>query len=271
MNDEIVGLTMNNESKEAVADAPRSVAAVYEDEKIAASYLQNRMRHSWQRLLHKKQLRAINAAIRAHQPNSVLELAPGPARLSAEVVGVRHGVMVENSAEMISIARARLAQAGTSSAWTVIGGDAFDLGTSIGTDSFEFAYSFRFIRHFREAERNRLYEQLRQHLAPAGLLMFDVVNESIRKRLDARQKARPAGEIAIYDACYNPESFKSEMHANGFDVVSLVPVLRRFGMQSFLSGKLDDVTPALVRLIIAGLENVPSSAPLEWVALCRKR
>ncbi|MGH8132483.1 MAG: class I SAM-dependent methyltransferase [Steroidobacteraceae bacterium] len=262
---------MKTESKETVADEPRSVAAVYEDGEVAASYLKKRLRFSWQRLLHERQVWAINQALAAHRPATVLELAPGPARMSVELKGVSRGVMVENSEEMIAIARARLAQAGLSDAWSVIRGNAFELGKAVGSVAFEFAYTLRFIRHFRDNERKQLYEQLRSHLVPFGWLMFDVVNGVARERVAARHGSHPRGEIPIYDACYSAAGFTREMRDNGFEVVSLMPVLRHFDLQSLVSYKFDDVVPTLVRVLIGGLERLPSSVPLEWVALCRKR
>jgi predicted O-methyltransferase YrrM len=261
---------MTSESGKVLADEPRSVASVYEDGAIAGSYLAKRMQFSWQRLLHARQVGAVNAALRTHRPAQVLELAPGPARLSVELRGINRGVMVENSEEMIAIALARLKQAGLSEKWRVLGGNAFELGKAVGAAAFDFAYTFRFIRHFREPERRQLYEQLRGRLAPGGLLMFDVVNSHVRARVEARHGSQPSGEIAIYDACYDAAGFTQEMRNNGFEVLSLAPVLRHFGVQSFVSYKLDDIAPRVVERLLGGIERLPSDDPLEWVALCRK-
>ena len=261
---------MHDDLNQNLADQPRSVAAVYEDGAIAGSYLKKRMQFSWQRLLHRQQVAALNASFAVYRPASVLELAPGPARLSVELHGFARGVMVENSEEMIAIALSRLKQAGVAQYWNVLRGNAFELDKSVPTGAFEFAYTFRFIRHFREPERRQLYAQLRACLAPRGLLMFDVVNAVVRDRIEARRGTRAAGEIAIHDACYSAVSFTREMRANGFEVLSLEPVLRHFGLQSLISYKLDDVAPRLVTPVIGLLEKVPSIAPLEWVAVCRK-
>ncbi len=255
---------MSTDQGPVPADDPGSVAAVYEDGGIAASYLQERMRFSWQRLLHRSQVRALNQAIAVHRPATVLEVAPGPARLSVELHGITRGVIVENSAEMIGIARNRLAQAKLGDVWTVLRGDAFDLQQLVPSERFELAYTFRFIRHFRDDDRTRLYEQLRQKLAPSGLLMLDVVNET-----HARQR-KPSG-IAIHDACYSASGFVQEMKSNGFEVLSLTPILRHFRIHAFLSYKLDDIWPSVIEPLIGHLERIPSSDPLEWIALCRKR
>lgn len=254
---------------DAVADEPRGVAAIYEDGAIAASYLDKRMQFSWQRVLHRVQVRVLNDVLARYAPAKVLEIAPGPARLATELRGVRQGVMVENSAEMISIAVTRLQRAGLSALWQVLAGNAFELGAAVSAATFDFAYTFRFIRHFREPERAQLYSQIGSRLAPGGLLMFDVVNATVRDRLDAKNP-RPASEIAIYDASYSPASFAAEMRKHGFEVLALHPVVKHFGVQSLLGYKLEDRLPRTVSALVAAIEKLPGSAPLEWVALCRK-
>jgi hypothetical protein len=228
------------------------------------------LKFSWQQLQHELQVTAINRAIDAHRPARVLELAPGPARLSVRLHGIRSGVMVENSEEMIEIARCRLALYGLEAAWTVIRGDAFELDRLLPTEIFDFAYTFRFIRHFREPDRMRLYELLRDRLSARGLLMFDVVNATTRNAIEARIKTRSLDEIAIYDVSYTAEEFADEIRKNGFRVVSMEPVIARFALQSWLSYKLDDVIPRFASGAVRLLEKIPAQQPLEWVALCQK-
>lgn len=261
---------MTDAQKVRLADEIHSVGAIYKDKAIADSYLDKRLQFSWQRLLHENQVAAINRAIDTNRPATVLELAPGPARLSVLLEGVKRGVMVENSEEMIKIARRRLAERGLEAAWQVIGGNAFELDRILPTDTFNFAYTFRFIRHFREPERMRLYELLRGRLSAGGLLMFDVVNAPTRNAIEARIKTRSLDEIAIYDVSYTADEFADEMKNNGFRVVSMEPVIARFVLQSWLSYKLDDVAPRFASGAVRLLEKIPAQQPLEWVALCQK-
>lgn len=261
---------IDEQANGGMADAKDGVAAVYEDEGVADSYLAKRMTFSWQKLLHRRQVEILNRVIAAHRPDSVLELAPGPARLSTDVSGVSHGVMVENSDAMIRIALRRLRQRGLDDIWSVKAGSAFDLDHLLSGDQFALAYTFRFIRHFRQDERSQLYRELDARLAPGGMLVFDVVSKHVRDALDARAKEAPSGELNVYDATYTPELFRAEMDRNGFSVVELVPVLTHFGLQSWLSYKGDDVAPGLVGAIVSVLERIPFGTPLEWVAVCRK-
>jgi hypothetical protein len=115
-----------------------------------------------------------------------------------------------------------------------------------------------------------LLAQLRDSLKPRGLLVFDVVGEVVHRKLEEKNPTRAAGEIAIYDVTYTPASFREEMKKNGFEVVSLEPVLGYFGLQSLLSYKLDDVIRPVIPPLLRALEMLPSATPLEWVAVCRK-
>ena len=152
----------------------------------------------------------------------------------------------------------------------MICGNAFELTKHVPADSFDFAYTFRFLRHFRTPEREQLYDMLRQSLKPQGLLVFDVVGETVLKQVEAKNPTRSASEIAIYDVAYTADSFRQEMRKNGFEVVRMDPILRHFGLQSLLSYKLDDVVGPVIPPLMRLLELVPSGAPLEWVAVCRK-
>lgn len=253
------------------ADEKGSVAAVYEDERIAQSYLDKRMRFSWQRLLHRRQVAILQSVVDGNRNARILEVAPGPARLATDLSGVASGTMVENSHEMVSIARARLASRRLDKTWNVITGDAFALDASIGESAFDLAYTFRFLRHFRDEERGRLYGQLARALVPGGLLVFDVVCTETFNEVERKNKVKPADEIPIYDVTYTKDSFVREMAAHGFDTVDMIAVLPRFPLQSWLSYKLDDVAPRLTGWLVSLLERLPSATPLEWVAICRKR
>jgi SAM-dependent methyltransferase len=253
-----------------IADDRPSVAAIYEEPSIAEGYLDKRMQFAWQRLLHRKQVGLLNAVIRQSRPEHVLEVAPGPARLSVELEGVRRGIMVENSQEMLNIAGRRLRESSLADIWETRKGDAFALGQAIEPATMQLAFTFRFLRHFHTAERERLYAQLRHCLAPRGLLVFDVVGAELLRRIEARMPQRPAGEIPIYDVSYTLPEFEAEMRRNGFALKKAVPVLRQFSIQSHLSYAHAHRAQGMIDAAVRLLELVPSSAPLEWVAVCEK-
>src|SRR5213594_1107015 len=93
------------------ASDTQGVAALYQDVEVAESYIQKRFSHSWSRLLHQKQVAEVNRVLQSWQPASVLEIAPGPARIAADLRGIRWGLMLDSSAEMLALAKQRLTAA----------------------------------------------------------------------------------------------------------------------------------------------------------------
>jgi hypothetical protein len=253
-----------------LADDESGVASLYQNGSVACNYLEERLKYSWQRLLHQKQVAAINRVIASYSPERVLELAPGPARLTVSLKGVRQGVMVENSGAMTSIAATRLRESGLDQFWKIVRGNAFDLDKLIEESSCDLCFTFRFIRHFRLADRERLYGLARQRLTPKGLLMLDVVERSNRVRLEAPNTGKPNQGLFVYDETYSEPEFRREMKDNGFKVIFMNPVIRHFRFQAWLCHRFDDVCGKLTMSAVSLLEKIPSRRPLEWIAVCER-
>ena len=250
------------------AQDEQNVAALYRDVEVAETYIRKRFSHAWSRLLHRKQVAEVNQVIRVYRPESVLEVAPGPARITTELEGVRRGVMLEYSEAMLALAQWRLAAAGLNDVWELRHGDAFDLDRL--QCQFDFVYTFRFIRHFQQSDRVRLYHGIAACLPRQGLFMLDVVNQTVRQKLDAKRPSKAPGELDVYDETYSPEMFCREVEAQGFEVLRLVSVVTHFALQSWISYRLDHRLPMVSDLLVRILEKVPSTQPLEWIALCQK-
>jgi hypothetical protein len=110
------------------ANSESSVASLYNNEAVATTYIQNRFSSAWGKILHASQVRQINDAIRDYQPHTILEIAPGPARIAVDLKGVRHGLMIEYSVEMLKFAKYHLSSsAGLDSLWEIHQHNAFDL------------------------------------------------------------------------------------------------------------------------------------------------
>lgn len=252
---------------ESSACEENSVALLYKDIQVAETYILQRFHFSWSRLLHNKQVSEVNRIIREYQPASILEVAPGPARIATELEGVRHGVMIEYSQEMLTLARSRLEAAGCETLWEVQHGNAFDLAQL--QRQFDFLFTFRFIRHFETEERSRLYQGMHACLKPGGIFMFDVVNRTIREKIDSDCQI-PKEKLDVYDVTYSKQEFSCEMKEYGFSVLYLSPVVRHFFMQKWLSGTFDHRVKQFSSLMVNTLEKMPSRNPLEWIAVCRK-
>lgn len=250
------------------ASEEASVAGLYEDTNVAETYCRQRFVHSWSRLLHRRQVEEVNRVIARLQPSLAVELAPGPARLTAELTGIRQGIMIENSAAMLAIARTRLREARLQNIWTARQGNAFDLQSM--NLRCDFLLTFRFIRHFYEGDRRRLYHQIHRCLKPGGAFMLDVVNRTMRERIEGEQNKKAPGELSVYDVTYIPSEFEKEMREHGFTVKRLVPVVRHFPLQTWISATLDRRISGVAFPLVRLLETIPSTTPLEWIAWCQR-
>lgn len=248
-----------------------AVSGLYQDPDVAEKYIRNRFVLSWQKLLHTSQVRAIQSALDRYSPASLLEIAPGPARLAVDLTYVNNGYMLEFSREMVKLAEARLKKVKKNGNWSIIHGNAFELRSNeILPDQFDMVYSFRFIRHFHQADRRRIYREIRSKLKMDGILIFDVVDKFTRNRLDSKGTHDTENALPVYDVTYTKAEFNSEMAANGFDVISLRPVLNHFWIQYWISIKLYDIFPEFHVKLINFFERIPTPAPLEWIAVCRR-
>jgi SAM-dependent methyltransferase len=217
-------------------------------------------------------VRAVNRIIRQHRVHQVLEVAPGPGRLSCHVSGFERGVLCDANLEMLTVARLRLEQPSeaphgpashTHGAWRTVAGDAFRLPFR---DTFDLVYTFRFLRHFEPRDRSRLYAQIGSRLRPGGLFVFDAVNASV-----ALPIRRNEGNAAypIYDALYQRESLLHELRQHGFDVLGLIPVMRHMRLQHLIQVVVGPRSTPVAHAAIRWLEWLPGH-PLEWIVVAQK-
>jgi ubiquinone/menaquinone biosynthesis C-methylase UbiE len=148
----------------------REIQDYYADRDVAARYVRERFVSELHRLLHDRQVAAVQRLIDRHRPARVLEVAPGPGRVTRDVRPTGRRVCLEFNAGMIE--QGRRACDPATCLW--VRGNSFRLPFG---EAFDLAYTFRFLRHFRRGDRSRLYAELRRVLRPGGWLAFDAVND----------------------------------------------------------------------------------------------
>lgn len=238
------------------------IREAYRSTSVAQQYVQERFREPLGALLHERQVSAVASAIDRYQPGRILEVAPGPARVTADVANRvnRQWTIIDASAQMLCEARRRL---GHESKWKLVQGDAFALPVE---GPFDLVYSFRFVRHFEIAERTRFYREVMRVLRPGGLFMFDAVNETVSAPLRA---ARP-DEYAHYDALLDPDQLRAELKTAGLEVVSLDGVQHRFPLLQRIQNVVSPRSRTLARAAIEVVDGMPGGSPLEWIVTCRR-
>jgi ubiquinone/menaquinone biosynthesis C-methylase UbiE len=238
----------------------QEIQASYRDSAVAEWYIANRFESELMRLLHERQVGVVNGVMDAARPERALEIAPGPGRLTRDVRPAGELTCLEYNEAMIAQGRAACP---ATVKW--LQGNAFEL--PFDAESFDFAYSFRFIRHFHRDDRRRLHQQLRKVLRPGATLVFDAVNRVVSEPL---RKASPES-YPIYDKLYaNPEQIRTELAEDGFEVTACLPVQRRFAAQSRAQILLGPRSRLLARTVIRTLERFGGREPLEWIVTCRR-
>jgi SAM-dependent methyltransferase len=237
----------------------------YRGAELARRYIAERFERPLGALLHARQAAALKRIIKERRPRRVLEIAPGPARLTAEIAPLLEegGTIMDSSADMLDIARRRLEPVARAP-WRVVQGDAFRLPFR---EEFDLVYSFRLIRHFADADRGRLYEQIARVLRPGGLLVFDAVNETVSAPIRARARA---DEYRHYDALLRPERIAAELAPHGLTVRSLEGVERRYPLLNRVQVLVAPRSRLLARLAMEVLDRVPGGEPLEWIVTARR-
>src|SRR5437773_7026293 len=166
------------------------IQQAYQGEDRAARYIQARFINEVHNLLHDRQVATVQRLLHQARPQKILEIAPGPGRLTRHLQPSGMLVCLEYNEGMIAHGQPAC---GERTQW--VRGNGFQLPFA---PCFDLVYSFRFVRHFHHADRERLYGEIRRVLRPGGYFVMDAVNERLSKPL---RDAHPE-EYPVYDKLY---------------------------------------------------------------------
>jgi len=236
------------------------IGVAYQGAEVAAQYVEQRFASELNCLLHERQVAAVNEVIGQPQPRRVLEIAPGPARLTRDVRFDGELICLAYNRGMIDVGKAT---ATGRVRW--VQGNAFALPFAGG--SFDLVYSFRFVRHFRHDDRTRLHREIRRVLRPGGTLVLDAVNQEVSGPL----RAACPEDYPIYDKLYASEAeLREELDEAGFAVNRIVGVQRWYNAQYCAQVLLGPRSRRLCRLAVRTLEALRRGPSLEWIVTCRR-
>ncbi len=235
----------------------------YRKDAVARDYISERFTQPLGALLHDRQVAALKRLMSTRRPASVLEVAPGPARLTFELAGSLPGVgaIMDASAQMLHQARTRL---GTTTRWRAVQGDAFHLPFG---DQFDLLYSFRLVRHFEAEDRAALYRQFARVLRPGGILVFDAVNEVVSKPL----RDRAPEEYQHFDAMFDKDALTREIESHGFKALRFIGVQHRFPILQQIQVLVGPRSRRVARWLIEACDRLPAGKPLEWIVVCQRK
>jgi SAM-dependent methyltransferase len=240
------------------------VREAYRDDAVAAEYVKERFREPLGALLHSRQAGVLRSVIGTIRPAQVLEIAPGPARLTVDVAPLLAAppVLLDASSQMLAQAKRRLDAINCPA--TLMQGDAFDLPFPA---MFDMVYTFRLIRHFADVDRRRLYRQIARVLKPGGTLVFDAVNEIVSRPLRERSTG---DEHRHYDALLTADGVRRELEDEGFEVQQLVGVQHRYPLLWQTQILVAPRSRLLARAAMEVIDRL-GGEPLEWVVTCRRK
>ena len=238
------------------------IRSAYQDAGVARRYVEERFTTPLGALLHDRQSQVLRSVVAAHDAPDVLEIAPGPARLTGSVIDVAGRLtLLDASAEMLGEARRRLSTATVRTPYTFIRGDAFCLPFP---SRFDLVYSFRLIRHFGLDDRLRLYREAARVLKPGGRLVFDAVNERVYEPMRARAEG-----LQHYDASLDKTALCAELASAGFEVESLAGAQHHYAALYRLQVLVAPRSATLARMAMNVLDRA-GGEPLEWIVTCRR-
>jgi len=245
-------------------DQSEELQAFYQDRDVVNSYLKRRTAQPLNGVLHRGQVAFLNRVVAERRPRRVLEIAPGPARLTAELEFAGRGLAVDASPQMLAVARDRLR--GRPGEWLTARGDAFRL--PVADHSFDLVYTTKFVRHFQRDDRARLYAEIRRVLRPGGAFVMDAQNRAISQ---PHREQKGLEKYPIYDVLYDLPELVDELEAEQFRVVRVGGLVKHFAIQSRLNRLRHVRLTALASALVRAVELLPSRAPSTWMVLCEVR
>lgn len=240
------------------------IKGFYDDPNVVDSYLKKRTAQPLSSVLHQLQVGFITQVIESRSVAQLLDLAPGPARLSAELKPPPLAVAMDFSPNMLREARRRTLAQGKE--WRLVQGDGYEL--PFAEESFDLVYSLRFIRRFDRPRRDKLYAEVKRVLRPAGLFIMDAQNRAVALPY---RVARGLEKYPVYDELFLRHELVSELEENGFGVIQLEGMIRRFALQFRLNRLRHLRLSAPARFLIRLLEYTNDANPSTWMVLCQKK
>jgi ubiquinone/menaquinone biosynthesis C-methylase UbiE len=242
-------------------DRSEELQAFYQDRSVVDSYLKRRTAQPLNSVLHRGQVAFLNRVIAERRPRRILEIAPGPARLTAELDFAGVGMAVDASPQMLAVARARLA--GRPGEWSVARGDAFQL--PVASQSVDLVYTTKFIRHFQRDDRARLYGEVRRVLRRGGAFVMDAQNRAISQ---PHREKKGLERYPIYDVLYALPELIDELRAERFAVLRVEGLVKHFALQLRLNRLRRIGLARVARALVRAIERVPGGSPSTWMVLC---
>jgi ubiquinone/menaquinone biosynthesis C-methylase UbiE len=243
----------------------------YLNKELVKNYIDSRFNTPLGLVLHKNHVCEVNKLLSIVKPKEVLEVACGPARVTSEISGIKNGTAIDTSEQMLREAVRRMKKISNEfSNWKFEKLNALKLTKTYPRKRFGIIYTFRFLRHFNENDRKKLFIEFRNILRKDGYLIFDAPNKRVEKLV---RKIVGHDKYTVYDHLWDKDELISELAINGFYNIKLIPNIRHFWVQGAFSKSLSLMGLKTLSIkIVLFFEKVGYKGnPYEWVVICQKK
>jgi len=234
---------------------------------LAEYYISDRFSEPLWAMAHQKEVDFINAELSTKDNLSLLDLATGPARIAADLdtTPMQKAIAADYSKAMLDIAEKRL----SSNTWNTMQVDAFDV--PFEPQSFDVITTFRFLRHYENTDRARLYEQISNILKPNGLLIFDVLNQGML-RGNYIEKFTGAWDKSIVDITYTWDDIVTEMEEFGFEQAKHVPILNNWQALRSKQNELQTAKTSYDKIVdtLKQIDQIETTSNFMWITSWKK-
>ncbi len=237
----------------------------YQREDIAGSYIRKRFVTPIGKAEHAQQIDTVNRLIEKQGLRTALDLACGPARITRDIKGIKSGIAIDSSENMLKIAKILMKD---NPHWKFKKADILKLKLN---KKFDLVTTFRFIFHFNKPQREIIYKVIKNSLKRDGFLVFDAKNIKKAKKIKALVKMiHGKNRYKVYQKLYTKQELISELRANGFSVLKMDANINHFYSEVFVSKlfnflKLNKLGYKLIMM----LEKIKSRNPLYWTVIAK--
>ena len=253
---------------------PAAIRRLYNRAAVAARYEADRLGSLQGKLMHLREIEIANGHLVVDGSKRLLEIAVGTGRVTRELEGFEGAVGVDASRAMLAELRVHDPR------WRFLLADALCLGFK--ANAFDAVVSFRLIRHFERADRERSCSEVVRVLRPGGLFIVDSLNAD-RGLLGALADratwglARLRGfRTRVHDALLTRVQLVEEITAAGLELEAIVAVNTRYALTwlytliGHLPGTRAWARAALQRALEWDRERADAAKPFAWVVVARK-
>ena len=229
----------------------------YSKKQIAIQYMNRRLGYPIGKYRHIVQVNAIENVIKKYAIKKVIEIAPGPGRLTKEIK-VEKGLAIDSSPEMLELAKQCIDQ----SCWKLKLGNALDFSVD---EEYEMAMSFRFVWHLDKEKRIKLYSNIASALKGNGIWMFD----ALFKRpmyLGSLLKRKEKVPEYFYN---NMNELIDELKEVGFEIIDEFSYLNHSNLQHIINRVKPILGLDTAIKIISKLDLIKPKFASESVIICQ--